>query len=457
MAATRSLSASVQHLGEILLADATDLPDAELVGRFVERRDETAFAALVRRYGGVVFGVCRRVLRHTQDAEDAFQATFLVFARKAVSVRRGGTIGNWLYGVAYNTARKAKAMRHRREVKEREAAERRSAPPATAPDDLQEVLDGELHALPDKYRTPIVLCDLMGLTAREAAVEVGCPQKTLGTRLTRGRSMLARRLSRRGVAISAGVLAAALAPDATAAIPPPLIGSTIRAATGFPGGPPTDVSPAVLALTKGVSKVMLLKSLKHGVVLACGIAAAGLTIGPAIVAAHATPERSTRSDAVGAPAAPLPAKPLDPLHKLVRIVHNLLGLDETWDNKVFAAAPADDKEKPALAGTWERKEGELKLTFSDKEEVKISPHGKDDLILILGTYTVDKEGLVKVKVTGFEGKDEAKEKVKALLPVGSAFSFTWKVKGDDAALDDVKGDQADHLKTHLEGAYTQKK
>src|SRR5439155_8563065 len=174
MAATRSLSASLEHLGRNLLAgELLGVPDAELVGRFVERRDEAAFTALVRRYGAVVLGVCRRVLRHEQDAEDAFQATFLVLARDAAHVRWAGAVGNWLYGVAHNVARKARATRHRREVKEREAAAqpRPDAPPDIW-DDLREVLDGELHALPAKYRTPIVLCDLRGLTTSEAAAEV---------------------------------------------------------------------------------------------------------------------------------------------------------------------------------------------------------------------------------------------------------------------------------------------
>ena len=118
MTATRSLSATLQHLNRTLRADeAAQLPDAELVGRFVEQRDEAAFTALVRRYGVLVFGVCRRVLRHEQDAEDAFQATFLVFARDAASVQRAGAVGNWLYGVAHNVARTARGNRHRRKRK----------------------------------------------------------------------------------------------------------------------------------------------------------------------------------------------------------------------------------------------------------------------------------------------------------------------------------------------------
>ena len=121
------------------------------------------------------------------------------------------------------------------------------------------------------------------------------------------------------------------------------------------------------------------------------------------------------------------------------------------------SASADDKKEPVLSGVWAMKDGELKIEFVDKKTIKIFPHGDSDVIVILCEYSLDKEGVVKAKITGFEGKDEAKESVKNILPVGTQFSFKWKVKDDTAKLDDVKGDQADHLKSHLEGDYTQKK
>src|SRR5262245_19153885 len=284
MAETRSLSTSLRHLGRILLAgDLDDLSDAELVGRFVERRDEAAFTALVRRHGMVVLGVCRRVLRHQQDAEDAFQATFLVLARDAASLRRAAAVGNWLDGVAYNVARKARSIRERRAIKEREAAARQPSATRADGDDLREVLDRELHALPDRYRAPIVLCDLMGLTTGEAATEVGCPPKTLGTRLSRARSLLARRLLRRGVALSAGALVAALGPSATATVPRRLLDSTVQVATG------PCVPPAIVALTQGVSNVMLLNTVKSLAVLICGVVAvAGLSVGILYAASEPT-------------------------------------------------------------------------------------------------------------------------------------------------------------------------
>jgi hypothetical protein len=169
-------------------------------------------------------------------------------------------------------------------------------------------------------------------------------------------------------------------------------------AAGFPAANPTATAEAAAVLTQGVSNVMLLKSIKYAMVLACGVLA-------------------------------------------------LAG----------ATASADDKDKNALAGVWVLKGGELKLTFSDKDVLKISPHGDKDVLLIVCKYTVEKEGLVKVKITELEGKEEAKEKAKEHVPVGLEFSFTWKAKDATAKLSDIKGDKADILKSHLEGEYSQKK
>lgn len=461
MTATRSLSASLQHLNRSLSADElARVPDAELVGRFVERRDESAFTAIVRRYGALVLGVCRRVLRHEQDAEDAFQATFLVFARDAAAVRRAGAIGNWLYGVAHNVARKARATRSRRERKERAAAQHRrpDTPPAAA-DDLAEILDAELTALPGKYRAALVLCDLLGRTIQDAAAEVGCPPKTLGTRLQRGRALLANRLARRGVAGSVGALMAALVPGptATASVPPCLLDSTVRSAVDFATGSAV-ASPAVAALTYGVSNVMTYSALKL-VVLAGGVLVAGVVatapVLHAVRAAHAP--RTARSATAAAPAArtePQPAPPA-PLESLHRFFMSLL----PWHNEESTTAAEDKKDdtpKP-LTGVWMKKEGELKIEFVNKTALKISPHGKDDQILILCEYTPEKDGVVKAKVTGFEGKEEAKKAISAILPVGTAFTFKWKVNKGVATLDEVKGEKADTLKSHLEGEFSEKK
>jgi hypothetical protein len=122
-----------------------------------------------------------------------------------------------------------------------------------------------------------------------------------------------------------------------------------------------------------------------------------------------------------------------------------------------ASASADDKDKGTLSGTWVLKGGEAKMAFSDKGVMKIFPHGESDVIVVVCNYTTEKDGVVRAKLTEFEGKDEVKEKIKEKLPLGSTFSFHWKVKGDTATLGDVKGDNVELLKSHLEGEYSLKK
>ncbi|HKI34240.1 MAG TPA: sigma-70 family RNA polymerase sigma factor, partial [Gemmataceae bacterium] len=231
--------------------------DADLLERFVHRRDEVAFEALVRRHGPLVLGVCRRVLRNEADAEDAFQATFVVLARKAASLRQRGLVGNWLYGVAHNTALKARAMNQKRRAKERQGAAARAAAPDGAWQELQGVLDDELSRLPEKYRVPIVLCDLEGKAIKEAARLLGVPQGTAASRLARGRAQLAERLVRRGIVLSGGALAALVTRHAAAAgLSRSLVAMTVKAVGG------ASLPGAVAALADGVVKGMLLRKLQ---------------------------------------------------------------------------------------------------------------------------------------------------------------------------------------------------
>ena len=179
--------------------DAAGRLDGDLVKRYVTGKDEAAFQTLVRRHGPMVLGVCRRVLRNHHDAEDAFQATFLVLVRKAATLRSPAMIGNWLYGVAHRTAWHARKCIAKRRVKEAEVIA-----PTEMPDhawaDLRPVLDEELARLADKYRVLLVLCDLEGRTRKEAATLLGIPEGTVATRLTQARAMLAKRLTKRGLA-----------------------------------------------------------------------------------------------------------------------------------------------------------------------------------------------------------------------------------------------------------------
>ena len=228
-----------------------DLSDGQLVQRFLTARDgadQAAFTALVERHGPMVLGVCREVLGNSHDAQDAFQATFLVLARKAGSVRKADSVASWLHGVALRVAMRAKAEAARRRVYERRSAamkaaelERQGGSPEGWPE-----LHEEIARLPERYREPVVLCYLEGLTTEEAALRIGCPHGTILSRLSRARERLRGQLDRRGLASSAALLTTGLTPRATAALPAGLLdddgpgGSRIRGRTGDarPAWPP---------------------------------------------------------------------------------------------------------------------------------------------------------------------------------------------------------------------------
>jgi RNA polymerase sigma factor (sigma-70 family) len=232
----------------------------------------------------MVWGVCRRVLPNHHDAEDAFQATFLVLVRKAASIRRREQLANWLHGVARQTARKARATAVRRGARERQVSE--MPEPAErvshdAWDNLRPRLDHELGLLPERYRAVLVLCDLEGRTRKAAAGELGLPEGTVASRLARARALLARRLSGRGPAVSGAALAAALAQGAASAVPPAVLAATIRAVTLVAAGQalaPGACSPQAVALTKGVLRTMLRNKLTFALAVlavACLLAAGG--------------------------------------------------------------------------------------------------------------------------------------------------------------------------------------
>lgn len=233
--------------------------DAVLVDAFVACRDQTAFTALVQRHGPMVFGVCRRILGHTQDAEDAFQAVFLVLARKAHTVRPRAWIGNWLYGVAVRTALKARGLRRRRREHQVLAMPPQSTLPSDSHRDVQAILDEEIARLPDKYRLAVVLCDLEEQTRTEAAQQLGIPEGTLSSRLSTARRKLAKRLQVRGVTLAAGGVAVLLAENAaSAAVPHNLLASAVQTASAT-----ALTSAAIATLAKGVITAMFLSKLKQ--------------------------------------------------------------------------------------------------------------------------------------------------------------------------------------------------
>ena len=259
----------VQHLRRSMyLRDRAEQTDGQLLEDYLSHHDEAALEALVRRHAPMVWGVCRRLLSSYQDAEDAFQATFLVLVRKAASIASRELLSNWLYGVAHQTALKARATAARRTERERQVKEmpERAVTDQYLWKELQSLLDKELSRLPDNYRAIILLCDLEGKTRKEAARQLGVPEGTVASRLATARTMLAKRLSRHDLTVSGGALAAVLSQNISSAAVPSSVGaSTIEALTLATAGQAVAqgaISVKAATLTEGVLKSMLLTKCK---------------------------------------------------------------------------------------------------------------------------------------------------------------------------------------------------
>jgi RNA polymerase sigma factor (sigma-70 family) len=207
----------------------TGLSDAELLERFVKQRDEGAFEALVTRYGPMILGVCRSRTRRSQTAEDAFQATFLVLVRKARQIHSRESLGGWLYRVAYRIAVRAEAAENLRKRREHDSVQRKegAVKPSIDPKQLAAVHE-EIDRLPERYRTPLVLCHLDGLSAATAAERMGCTEGAVWMRLTRGRERLRGRLARRGLGPACGLIAAESIAEARAVVSTHLCSTTLR-------------------------------------------------------------------------------------------------------------------------------------------------------------------------------------------------------------------------------------
>jgi RNA polymerase sigma factor (sigma-70 family) len=349
---TSPTNSLIEHLRQaVLLPECAAFGDAVLLGRFIERHDEAAFAVVVNRHGPMVWGLCRRLL-HQHDAEDAFQATFLVLARKAASIRSKEMVGNWLYGVAYQTALQARRTTARRRAKEVQVTKMPDIE-AVAPDpcaDIHPLLDAELSRLPDIYRAVIVACDLEGRTRREVARHLGVPEGTVAARVARARAMLAKRLTQRGVTLSGGALAAMLATQAASAgVPKSVVVSTIKAASLLAAGTAAAtgaISVKAAALTEGVMKAMLLNQLKTAIVTLLVIAFLGLSGGAYL----------WQSQASGQPA-DQPSKGKSPSGKDEDIKKKLLELDELWwkgDVETLRKLAADDLITVSAVGRYDK-------------------------------------------------------------------------------------------------------
>ncbi len=296
------LRSALRHLRRAAGRSDAGRSDGQLLERFLRDRDECAFELLLWRHGPMVLGTCRRLLRREQDAEDAFQVTFLTLARKAGAIGKREAVGSWLYKVAYRAALQVRA-----------AAERLPAGvlpgdgPA-APEDasaaeareLRPVLDEEVGRLPEKYRAPVVLCYLEGKTYDEAARLLGCPAGTVAIRLRRARERLRVRLTRRGLAVPAGLVTASLVPAAAQAVPAALLRATLG---GVAGPAPVRLG----ALTEGVVRAMFASKLK-AVTAAVAVALAALGTG-----AGALLSQGAGKPAGAAPAAPRPAPQREPV------------------------------------------------------------------------------------------------------------------------------------------------
>jgi RNA polymerase sigma factor (sigma-70 family) len=211
MMANRPLHATLNWIQRISDPAGGGVTDSALLKRFVSARDESAFSALVARHGGMVQGVCRRLLGHEQDAEDAFQATFLILARKAGAVSCGETLSGWLYRVAYHAALAAKTRMKTRTVHERPLVEIGASCAIPRCNPVLDELDDAVASLPEKYRTAVVFCYLEGRTYEEAARFLGCPAGTVAVRISRAKKLLRRRLGHRGILSSSGICGSAFA------------------------------------------------------------------------------------------------------------------------------------------------------------------------------------------------------------------------------------------------------
>ena len=267
MASSRSNQALLQVHRLFNVGAVGTMSDPQLLDRIVSRRDEAAEAAfeeLVIRHGPMVLRVCRTVLNDAHDAEDAFQAVFLVLANRAGSIRRSGSLASWLFGVAHRVATRGKRSASRRRALHHRVAERSAESYLPPENDLDcEIVHDEIQGLPERLRTPVVLCYLEGLTYAAAAHQLGLSEIAIRGRLARARERLRRRLIRRGVTVPAGLVVAGTARQAQAAIAMSLIEGTIRVALGFMAGNAASI------LARGVLNSMLLEQLRVAAVLLC--------------------------------------------------------------------------------------------------------------------------------------------------------------------------------------------
>ena len=373
--ANGSLSTMFDRLRRLIPGNETPLTDRELLARFDRDHDQSAFAQLVERHGSMVLGVCRRVLNHQQDAEDAFQATFLVLARKANSGNWDDSVGHWLYEVALRTAQKSRVTDARRQARERRAGEMTRQEPTSEQQlvDLHAVLDEEIHRLPKAYVMPLVLCCLQELTHEQAAKQLGVTEGTIRARLWRGRELLRQRLGKRGVTMTASVLTTLLSQSTSVAQPSAdLMARTVMSAVDFATGTVvnTAANDTSVRLAEGVLHAMMTGKIKLIALIALTI---GLTItGAGIVVqqvlAEPTPQIAPKDSAPIRPAQAAVVADDDDNPKMKKVEGILKGVD-VEKNIVLVDVEDEDKEAPGTESFDLAKDA--KILFG-KEPVKLS-------------------------------------------------------------------------------------
>jgi RNA polymerase sigma factor (sigma-70 family) len=373
--------------------------DEELLRRFLDHQDQGAFETLLRRHGPMVLDVCRGVLPNEADVEDAFQATFLVLARKAHSIRRAASLASWLHGVAYRAACQARTASARRKEHEARVPARTAVEMADelAWREVRQVVQEELSGLSERYRTPLVLCYLQGKTQDEAAALLGLAKSTLKDRLERGRALLRARLVRHGLGPMALLVVSAW-PGATvsAGVPASLVTSTVKAATPVAAGgaAASVVSAEVAALAEGGARAMWLPNLKSVTVLF--LAAALLVGGVAVLSYHALPAAQAKApQAPSAKALPAqgaqPEKGKDQTLKLDEPVHYMRwsGNGQVMASLSKRVDKADGKDVTLFRfRVWDPKTGKLKLDLGEAEHPRLMTFGlsADGKVLAISYY-----------------------------------------------------------------------
>jgi RNA polymerase sigma factor (sigma-70 family) len=382
------------------------LTDGQLLESFLSRRDEAAFAALVRRHGPMVFGVCRRVLGNRHDAEDAFQAAFLVLVRRAASLRSRELLGNYLYGVAYRTALKARVMTARRRVRERRAGRpARTEPDGGQREELLALLDQHLSRLPEKYRTAVVLCELEGKSRKEAAALLRIPEGTVSSRLAKARRPLARRLA------AAGAVPVVLGGTLTC-LPAGLQAATARAALLMAGGEAAaGVIPAEVAvLTEGVLRTMMLAKFKTAAAVVFGVAVLTLGTGGLVYRARAVAAEPPQAQADDRDPAPARRQP-DEAERARKEADELRERAETERRRAEEA----QKKAEALAAQAVRERERAEHALREAQEQRDAHARAEEEVAAARRLLEEREAAAKVRPAG--GDSAVKELAQELKRV----------------------------------------